>query len=275
MATRDELAVLRAQMAELQRQNAMLVQAVTASQDSGDRRLPTSAPQQSLSSPLLSSSRASKPQTPERSSSEQWRASSAGVGAQPSVILDPTFVPPEPKKAYGEVRIWTGTWNMGAVDPFLDRNIDRDYDFVSRMLGPFVPHGYDLYVLGVQEGISDKVFDAVAAYTGTFRLPLHCKLYPAREGHSISSSVRSRRLGRAIPVQSFIDEASAGALPEPVVSTADMLDRVWGRGDGALLTPKFTGLAVFVSPALAPFTRLLGVYKHSFGAAEGSKVRRQ
>ena len=49
------------------------------------------------------------------------------------------------------------------------------------------------------------------------------------------------------------------------------MDRVWGRGDGALLLPKFTGIAVFVSPVVAPYTRLLSVYKHSFGASEGSK----
>lgn len=49
------------------------------------------------------------------------------------------------------------------------------------------------------------------------------------------------------------------------------LDRVWGRGDGAMLTPKFTGIAVFVAPVVAPYCRLLGMYKHSFGASEGSK----
>ena len=49
------------------------------------------------------------------------------------------------------------------------------------------------------------------------------------------------------------------------------LDRVWGRGDGAILMPKFTGIAVFVSEISSPYVRLLGVYKHSFGAAEGSK----
>jgi len=38
-----------------------------------------------------------------------------------------------------------------------------------------------------------------------------------------------------------------------------------------LLTPKYTGIAVFVAPVVAPYVRLLGVYKHSFGASEGSK----
>ena len=46
---------------------------------------------------------------------------------------------------------------------------------------------------------------------------------------------------------------------------------MWGRGDGALMMPKFTGIAVFVAPVVAPYTRLLSVTKHSFGASEGSK----
>jgi hypothetical protein len=34
-------------------------------------------------------------------------------------------------------------------------------------------------VLGVQEGVSDRMFDAFAAWTETFRVPLHTKLYTA------------------------------------------------------------------------------------------------
>jgi len=37
------------------------------------------------------------------------------------------------------------------------------------------------------------------------------------------------------------------------------------------LQPKFTGIAVFVAPVVAPYVRVLGVYKHSFGPHEGSK----
>jgi hypothetical protein len=183
---------------------------------------------------------------------------------------------PGPKKSFGEVRIWTGTWNMGARDPFLEmESLVGANAVIDSMLSVFIPKGYDLYVLGVQEGISDRVFEAVEMYTGAFRLPLQSKLYPAREMSKEAldgaPKVRSRRLGCAIPVTSFIDDARAGIFPDPVTSTADMLDRVWGRGDGALLTPKYTGIAVFVSPVLAPYARLLGVYKHSFGASEGSK----
>ena len=38
----------------------------------------------------------------------------------------------------GAVRIWTGTWNMGAKD------------FATFDLNDFVPKGYGLYVAGVQ-----------------------------------------------------------------------------------------------------------------------------
>lgn len=169
----------------------------------------------------------------------------------------------------------------------------------ERLLSPFVPRGYDLYVLGVQEGVSDRVYEAIAAWTETFRLPLHTRFYSAlvppgvtpikaaagayvteavpASGSGASASnpgprVRiSRKPGRAVTAQQLIDEARLGIMPEACTNTVDMLDRVWGRGDGAMLSPKFTGIAVFVAPVVAPYTRLLSVFKHSFGASEGSK----
>ena len=151
-----------------------------------------------------------------------------------------------------------------------------------------MPRGYDLYVLGVQEGLSDRVFEAVAAWTDTFRVPLHTKFHSASvpagvvppgtaaadtvsSGNSAMPSRMERKAGRAICVQQFMDEMAVGIFPDTHVSTVDMLDRVWGRGDGALMRPKFTATAVLVSPVVAPYTRLLGCFRHSFGAAEGSK----
>lgn len=151
-----------------------------------------------------------------------------------------------------------------------------------------MPRGYDLYVLGVQEGLSDRVFEAVAAWTDTFRMPLHTKFHSASvpagvvppgtaaadtvsSGNSAMPSRMERKAGRAICVQQFMDEMAVGIFPDTHVSTVDMLDRVWGRGDGALMRPKFTATAVLVSPVVAPYTRLLGCFRHSFGAAEGSK----
>lgn len=90
---------------------------------------------------------------------------------------------------------WVGTWNLGAVDPLASVLDPADKAHAVRK---FVPLGYDVYVLGVQEGINDGVFDAVAT-----RLA----------GHGLKRVVlRSSR--------------------------GNIVDRVKGRGDGALLTTK-------------------------------------
>ena len=75
--------------------------------------------------------------------------------------------------------------------------------------------------------------------------------------------VRSRRMGHAINVGQLMDDIDAGLGPDPVVTASDMLDRVRSGGH-------FTGMAVFVAPVVAPYVRLLGVYKHGFGTLEGS-----
>ena len=136
------------------------------------------------------------------------------------------------------------------------------------MLGQFIPKDCDIYVLGVQEGINDRLYEAIQIYTETFQLPLMCHLQSAREA---DTSQKSRRLARAINAQRMLDDVNEGKEFEEATSQADMLDRVWGRGDGAFIHPKFTGIAVFVQPVFAPYVRLLGVYKHAFGASEGSK----
>ena len=36
-----------------------------------------------------------------------------------------------PRKAYGEMKVWVGTWNMGAADPFVDLNLNNDADYME------------------------------------------------------------------------------------------------------------------------------------------------
>jgi hypothetical protein len=86
--------------------------------------------------------------------------------------------------------------------------------------------------------------------------------------------VRDRRVGQAArttPPHPLTDSTPLPTHPPTHPCLCSNLRRVWGRGDGALLSPKFTGIAVFVAPVVAPYTRLLSVFKHSFGASEGSK----
>ncbi|KAA0152003.1 hypothetical protein FNF27_05252 [Cafeteria roenbergensis] len=209
------------------------------------------------------------PRVPSILSPEQHAGSDDMDPASMGIGPDAASRPPPPRTV-SDVRIWTGTWNLGAQDPFAKLDVDKNLDVVERVLAPFVPRDYDIYVLGVQEAVSDRIFRAVARFTGCYQLPLHAKLEPAKEA-SETHAVRSRRMGRAICVQEFIDDARKGKHPQRAASMTDMLDRVFGRGDGALIRPKFTGIAVFVTPSAAPYVRLLGVYKHSFGASEGSK----
>ena len=122
----------------------------------------------------------------------------------------------------GEMKLWVGSWNMGARDPFMELgDLAANADAAARMLAPFVPLGLDVYVFGVQEGISDKMYEAIEQYTGTFRVPLHTKLYAPRDakesaaagGGSGAGFGRSRRMGCAIRVSSLLAEARAGSLP--------------------------------------------------------------
>ena len=53
--------------------------------------------------------------------------------------------------------VWVGTWNLGAVDPFERANEDA----IFKSLESFIPGGYDLYALGVQECVADNTLRAV------------------------------------------------------------------------------------------------------------------
>lgn len=47
------------------------------------------------------------------------------------------------------------TWNLGAQEPF-----GGVRGRAPRLLAPLVPSGYDLYVVALQEAVSDDLFDA-------------------------------------------------------------------------------------------------------------------
>ena len=109
---------------------------------------------------------------------------------------------------------------MGARDPFMELgDLSVKADEAARMLAAFVPKGLDVYVFGVQEGISDKVFEAVEAYTGCFRVPLQTKIF----GGSGNPARPARRMGKSVKIQSFIDEKSAGDIPDSCSNTVDMV----------------------------------------------------
>ena len=170
----------------------------------------------------------------------------------PDVVDGPT----PPKRMFGEMKLWCGSWNMGAVDPFQALgDLSVKADEVARILAPFVPKGLDVYVFAVQEGVSDKIYEAIEQYTGCFRLPLHTRLYSARdaskEGAGGARMARSRRVGQAIRTQDFINEARMKLAPEPLGNTSDMVSAtlcVCAVFHAALLKKRLHFLTLLNSP---------------------------
>lgn len=59
----------------------------------------------------------------------------------------------------GLVRIWVGTWNLGAAEPL---SATRQRSRAGRLLRRgFVPCGYDVYCLGVQEAVSESIYETI------------------------------------------------------------------------------------------------------------------
>ena len=98
-----------------------------------------------------------------------------------------------------DLKMWVGTFNMAYKDTGL-----KEPDSWKR-LKEFIPDGYDIYVIGVQEAISEALFEAMNKLffyrkQEQKRIPFYCK--------------------------------------------------VEGRGDGAILTTKFTGLCIYAKEKL-------------------------
>lgn len=144
-----------------------------------------------------------------------------------------------------DVRMWVGTWNMGAADPFADGAGIIDEQRSGAMLQHLLPHGYQLYVLGVQEGVSENVYHAVEAYlnrnaegTRYYRMEMrNSNFLLANKNHPIDA----------------------------------VIDAVHGRGDGAFMGTKFTGLAVFISASVQDKVKLVRAGVHKFNITSGSK----
>eukprot|EP00981_Chlorochromonas_danica_P001922 scaffold398_cov177-Ochromonas_danica.AAC.21 len=57
------------------------------------------------------------------------------------------------------VKVWVGSWNLQGHEPFAAMERDR----AKRLLKTFIPAGYDIYIIGLQECASDNVFESIDA----------------------------------------------------------------------------------------------------------------
>ncbi|CAI5734187.1 unnamed protein product [Hyaloperonospora brassicae] len=163
---------------------------------------------------------------------------SAGATAPPSLS-------PGERINERDVRMWVGTWNMGAADPFDDGKGIIDEQRSAAMLQNFLPHGYQLYVLGVQEGVSENVYHAVEAYLNRNE---HGSRYYRMELKNGNFMVNHKN-----------------QPPDAII------DAVHGRGDGAFVGTKFTGMAVFYCADVEEKIKLIRAGAHKFKLTSGSK----
>eukprot|EP01084_Bolivina_argentea_P254663 428176_1 len=139
-------------------------------------------------------------------------------------------------------RIWICSWNMAAKDHFKfkttydGRKIPDDDQ--TQKFEQIVPTNYDLYIFGVQEGVSDTFFQYISLYLKEFdveRIPLYSN------SHSNSNTNSNRCFG------------------------------VHGRGDGSFISTKYTGIAVYYRRNLSPYISLKSTSAVSCGITQGSK----
>ncbi|TDH73111.1 hypothetical protein CCR75_004264 [Bremia lactucae] len=160
----------------------------------------------------------------------------------------PTTSPPlKTAKRVGarDVRMWVGTWNMGAADPFEDGKGIIDEQRSAAMLVNFLPHGYQLYVLGIQEGVAENVYHAVEAYLN-----------------------RNEKGTRYYRMEMKNSKFLVNHKNYPLDA---VIDAVHGRGDGAFVGTKFTGIAVFYCAAIQNKVKLIRAGAHKFKLTSGSK----
>ncbi|KAG4060355.1 hypothetical protein PC123_g4730 [Phytophthora cactorum] len=168
------------------------------------------------------------------------RTGSFSIGPTASPALKTTK-----RASVRDVRMWVGTWNMGAADPFDDGKGIIDEQRSATMLQNFLPHGYQLYVLGVQEGVSENVYHAVEAY--------------------LNRNERGARYYRMEMRNSDFMVNHKNYPPDAVI------DAVHGRGDGAFVGTKFTGMAVFYCADIQDKVKLIRAGAHKFKLTSGSK----
>lgn len=171
-----------------------------------------------------------------------------GYGGNPPRRLDTyslPFLSPSPLcqgilEQREKVTIWTGTWNLRSNEPFAGMEKVRAH----RLLQPLVPAGYDVYVLGVQDCVSESIFECLESLLhaeGCRRLKLDLDPFITTEGRVNS------------------------AAPSDVSSDASKL---YGRGEGSLLSSKFTGIAVFVRSCLLGDVKVLASTSIAFSSLQ-------
>jgi len=147
------------------------------------------------------------------------------------------------------LRMWVGTWNMGATGlPSLLPTSHVDH---SSFLQPFVVPGYDVYAIGVQECVGDSFMLAMretVASHNVYQIDLQQSLESDGSVHFFAPG-----------------NVATSDIPGRFTSnTSSDPARLNGRGDGSLISTKFTGMAVFLQEQFENEVTVLAVTQLAF-----------
>merc|ERR1719242_1270303 len=151
-------------------------------------------------------------------------------------------------------RIWVCSWNIAAKDPFKFKTDPHDGSKIPdeeqiQKFEQLVPTNYDLYVFGIQEGISDSFFEYIGLYLNQYKM----QRIPLSNSSNLNSSYEPKK------------------AKSKKSGTAKGCFGVHGRGDGSFLSKKFTGMALYYRSSLKNHITLKAQHAISVGLMEGSK----
>lgn len=164
------------------------------------------------------------------------RAFSSSAGGDPSAEVG-TDTPPGLDMA----KVWVGTWNVGGMEPFVGLDLQRSY----KLLRPFVPSGYDVYFVGIQEGVREGVFEVMEgllASEGCRRIRLD------------SLSATNGNNGQNVDGDG--DDGDEGSRAS-MAAGGDM-SKILGKVDGSsgMFSTKYSGIALFVHQKYLPYLKV-------------------
>ncbi|TMW63914.1 hypothetical protein Poli38472_014619 [Pythium oligandrum] len=213
---------------------------------------------------------------------------------KPALVTE-TLRPTQPTA----LRVFVGSWNMAAKDPFVTPKGEYiGHDAASAKLEAFLPPGYDVYVLGTQEKVSNHLHAAVLARldraiggrANSSYVALHRRDRNTRRPRGSSSNSTASEDSESSRVSAFAVEASGSVPCSPLAPPLNMDHAQWalppthvsaekqkpikevcGRGDGAFLTPKATSIGIYCLRELETSIEIVQSGGYKFSMASGSK----
>lgn len=177
--------------------------------------------------------------------------------------------------------IWTGSWNMGAKEMSVPvastsatvsarAGVAAPSSVPSGAASPFnawIPPGYKLYVVGLQESVSELTYRALDVFFAQKHMDCTRLLIPLQPSSGGSNSSNGSGGG----ANNGNTNGSGGSGSGGVESNTTGTVKVEGRGDGSFIYPKSTSIAAWVHRSARSLVAACAGGGLSLGITQGSK----